>query len=213
LGWIRRCLVGVVVGVTLGAIGSGGAWAGSQGGILSPLLSPCGETLSQPFRSWGDSSWYALAPNGGFEAGGSSWTVSGGASVVSGNEDSFVHSASDAFSLSLPSGSSATTAPACIGTLSPTFRFFARNKGAASSTLRVDVVYRDALGLRWALPIGTFSAGASWQPTAPALLLANLTALPLLTNGAAHVQLRFTPLGDGGSWQIDDVYVDPFKVA
>jgi hypothetical protein len=212
LGWIGRYVAGLIVGLLLGALGASGASAGSAGGILSPLLSPCPEPLSQPFLSAGDIGWYASVPNGGFEAGGASWTFAGGAGIVSGNEDTFVRAASDAFSLSLPPGSSATTATACIGTLSPTFRFFARNSGAPTAALRVDVVYRDVLGLRWTLPVATFSAGVSWEPTPPALLLANLIALPLLTDGAAHVQLRFTPLGPGGAWQIDDVYVDPFKV-
>jgi hypothetical protein len=90
-------------------------------------------------------------------------------------------------------------------------RFFARNSGAGSSTLRVDVVYTDALGLRWSVPIATLSGTATWAPSPAALILANVTALPLLSGGAAQVAFRFVPQGTGGAWQIDDVYVDPYK--
>jgi hypothetical protein len=42
-------------------------------------------------------------------------------------------------------------------------------------------------------------------------LLANLTALPIVNDGTAQVELRFRPVGSGGDWRIDDVYVDPWK--
>jgi hypothetical protein len=49
-------------------------------------------------------------------------------------------------------------------------------------------------------------AGRAWQPTVPLPFLGGLLSL---TQGT--VQFRFTPLGAGSGWQIDDVYVDPFK--
>jgi hypothetical protein len=182
------------------------------GGLLSPVLTPCsGQSLSQPFRPWSDSANYAFVTNGGFESGATGWTLSGTAGVVSGNEPFNVHGSTDGKALSLPAGSSATSSPTCVGTLSPTMRFFARNTGAPSSTLRVDVVYTDALGLHWAIPIATLSGSSSWAPSAPALILANVTALPLLSGGAAQVAFRFVPQGSNGGWQIDDTYVDPYK--
>ena len=120
-------------------------------------------------------------------------------------------SATDGRSLTLPAGSSATSPATCVGTLSPTLRFFARNTGAAGSALRVDVLYTDALGLRWAVPIATLSGSTDWAPSPATLILANVTALPLLSGGAAQVSFRFVPLGAAGAWQIDDVYVDPYK--
>ena len=35
--------------------------------------------------------------------------------------------------------------------------------------------------------------------------------LPLLPGDMTPVEFRFTPLL-GGDWQIDDVYVDPFRI-
>jgi hypothetical protein len=182
------------------------------GGLLSPVLAPCsGQALSHPFGRWSDSANYALVANGGAENGAAGWTLTGSASVVAGNEAFNANAATDAHAFSLPDGSSATTPAACVGTLSPTMRFFMRNTGATSSTLRVDVVYTDAFGLRWTIPIATVTGSASWAPSPVALILANVTALPLLTGGSAQVSFRFVPQGSGGAWQIDDVYVDPYK--
>jgi hypothetical protein len=206
LGW--RSLWGtiaVIACLTLMTARSGSA------GLLDGVLSPCADPESHPFQPWSDNAGYALAPNGGFESDSSGWTLAGGAAVTAGNEPFHVTAASDAMSLSLPSGASAVSSQACVGILSPTLRLFARNTGSASSTLRVDVLYTDALGLRWSIPVGTASATGTWAPTPAYLVLANITALPLLTNGSARVSLRFTAQGTGGSWQIDDVYIDPYK--
>src|SRR5205085_12539459 len=110
-----------------------------------------------------------------------------------------------------PSGSSATTGRTCVSLLDPTVRFFAVNKGSLLSTLKVEVLYTDTTGKTRAQTIGLMLATGSWQPTLPALLLANLGALPLVTNGQVSVAFRFTPQGALGNWKIDDVYVDPLK--
>jgi hypothetical protein len=205
-GWLAAGLA-----CALAAAAASTARAGLVGGLVNTLLSPCSGQLTKPFEPWGDHATYALAPDGGFEAGASGWALTSGAHVVAGNETFSVRSSTDSFSLALPDGSVATTPSTCIGTLSPTLRFFARNDGSPLARLRVDVLYRDALGLSWSVPIATVSGDGSWQPTAPALVLANVTALPVLTGGAARVSFRFTALGTGGDWSIDDVYVDPYE--
>src|SRR5262249_4288476 len=80
------------------------------------LLSPCPGPLVQPFQQWDDVASYTLAPNGGFESGADGWTLSNGATVVPGNEGFQLDGAGDTSSLSLPSGSSATSDGTCIGT-------------------------------------------------------------------------------------------------
>jgi hypothetical protein len=57
------------------------------------------------------------------------------------------------------------------------------------------------------LPIGVVLAGGSWQPTLPFPVIASL--LPLLPGAQTPVAFRFTPVG--GSFQVDDVYVDPWR--
>jgi hypothetical protein len=183
----------------------------ASAGLGDGILSPCDDPSSQPFLPWLDSAGYALMPDGGFEGGASGWTLAGGASVVSENEPFYVRDAGDGSSLALPSGASALSDTACIGLFSPTMRFFARNTGSSSSTLHVDAVYTDLFGQSRSLPIATLSAGADWQPTPPVLILANVAALPMRNGGAAQVAFRFSADGTDGSWQIDDVYVDPYK--
>lgn len=172
----------------------------------------CPDPTSQVFLPWHDSAHYAFVDNGGFESGTAGWTVKGGAKVVPGNESFFVHDGGDGSSLALPPGSSATTPPMCIGLFNSKMRFFAANAGSQSAKLKVQVIYNGGAGALVGLvgktlglsDIGYVSAGASWQPSEPVGMLGG--TLPLLT---ASVQFRFTPVGSGGSWQIDDVYVDP----
>jgi hypothetical protein len=171
----------------------------------------CPEPTSHPFAQFGDGTPYALAPNGGLEAGAAGWKLAGGAKVVAGNE-AFFASGPGASSLSLPAGSSATSPPMCVGLLDTKMRFFAANAGAASSKLRVQVVYSGGVGallggLGQTLGVSdkaSEGAGAAWAPMPMIDMLGG--TLPLFTQS---VQFTFTPLGTGGKWRIDDVYLDP----
>jgi hypothetical protein len=168
-------------------------------------------TYEQPFTPWLDFASYVLVPNGGLESGAAGWSLDGGAAVVAENESFDVHGAGDTSSLSLPSGSTATTSSMCVDATSPDLRLFARNSGSLLSTLKVEALYTDALGQSRALPVALLAAGSRWQPTLPVAFLANLAAPPLVTDGTTSVAFRFTPLGSWSGWKIDDVYVDPFK--
>jgi hypothetical protein len=181
----------------------------SHAGVVT-ASTPCDATDgSQVFRRWLDLANYQPAPDGGFEAGAKGWSLYG-AATVAGNEPYDVGGATDDTALRVPSGGSATTPTFCVGLEHPTARFFAKRvDGSLLSTLRVDVRFQDALGNTHFLPIGVVALnGGSWQPTLPMLLVANL--LPLLPGDHTPVALRFVPQG-GGSWLVDDVYVDPFK--
>ncbi len=182
----------------------------AQAGLLVESAEDCdAQELSQPFMPWADPMSYTLAPDGGFEEGGSSWSLDDGAAVVSGNESHYVRNAGDTRSLKLPSGSAAKSATMCVGLEHPTLRLFARNTGSPLSVLKVEVHFEDALGNAHSLPIGVVAAGSSWQPTQPMVIGANLLAL--LPGERTPVAFEFTPLGFGGNWRIDDVYVDPYR--
>jgi hypothetical protein len=188
------------LGVCLAAL----AAAASTGGVAQAGLSCPDQATVRPFLPWLDPGNYVPLGNGSLEST-SGWTLTGGATLVSGNEPWKVNRATDTRSLSLPSGSSATSPPLCVTLLYPTLRFFASNSGSPLSTLKVEAI-TDLGGLKLTLPVGLLVAG-SWQPTLPLLFLANVTS-PV----AGTVQFRFTPVGLGTSgWRIDDVYVDPFK--
>jgi hypothetical protein len=85
---------------------------------------------------------------------------------------------------------------------------FAVNSGSSNSTLSVNVNFVGPLGLPLSALIGVVSSNGTWQPTGVMPIVVNL--LTLLPGNMTPVSLTVTPHGSGGSWQIDDVYVDPF---
>jgi hypothetical protein len=201
-GFLRRLGAVVALGALALVAGASQAADASTG---------CGDRpAGQHFLPWLDPAYYTLAPNGGLENGSNAWSLKGGAKVVPGNERFSVGSAG-AYSLALPSGSSATTGSTCVELLDPTMRLFVVNSGSLLSTLHVEVLYDDMFGTPRAQTIALLVGTARWQPTLPTLFLANLLHPPLLTDGKVDVAFRFTPRGLSNAWRIDDVYVDPFK--
>ena len=205
MGSIRRA-IGVLVAasaVTLAAA------APANAGLLVASAKNCVEQpSSQVFLRWLDPLRYELSPGGNAESA-QGWTLTGGARIVPGNEPWKVGSRNDSMSLQLPRGSRATTGVMCVGIGHPVMRFFARRtSGWLLDSLKVDVLFESSGGQIQALPVGLVLAGGSWQPTLPFPVLASL--LPLLPGEKTPVQFRFTPLG-GATWQIDDVYVDPWR--
>jgi hypothetical protein len=165
-------------------------------------------TLSQTFATWGDYGQYTPVANAGVENGATGWTLSGGASVVAGNEPWKVGGASHRYSLNLPENASAVTAPMCIDQTYPYFRLFARNAGVADGALKVDVLFFDAKGnLMATKPFSYKTASTAWQPTG----MINIGLFTAKTTvAAAPVAFRFTATGKGSRYQVDDVYVDPW---
>jgi hypothetical protein len=195
-----RALAGAVAGIVAACAFAAPAHAG----VLTTSATSCDDSaLSQPFKRWNDNNYYKTV--GTFENGSDGWTLAGGAKVVSGNETAYVHGAKDSHSLLLPAGSTATTPPVCVGLDEPTLRFFTRKNSGLLSTMAVTVQVQTSLGVWVTLPIGT-DLGGGWHPSLPMLVVANL--LPLLPPDRTAVKFSFTPLL-AGSWQVDDVYVDP----
>jgi hypothetical protein len=177
--------------------------------FLAVNAQACSSTgAAQVFKPWGDSSSYVLAPDGGFESGGSGWTLSGGAKAVTGNESFYLNDAGDSRSLSLPAGSSAVSPSICMAIDTPTFRLLARNTGDTSSGLRVEATY-SLLGLLRTKTISTVYAGPSWAPSQKMSTVLTLSTI-VGTLIPSAVQIRITPVGSGGDWQVDDLYIDPF---
>jgi hypothetical protein len=202
---MRRSLTALLVVGVVALFGAGPASAG--------LGLACPDPTSYPFAPWNDYAKYAFVPNGGFESGATGWTLAGGARVVPGNESFSVHGSRDSYALSLPQGSTATTAPMCISLFSGKMRFFTANAGAAGARVKVQVLYNGGVGgllgsvgrLLGLSEVGDVSSGKTWQPS-PAIGMLGGT-LPLLTSS---VQFRFSAPYDGGAFRIDDVYLDPF---
>lgn len=168
-----------------------------------------GQLFSQTFRSWNDRGSYTLSPGASMEGELAGWTLTGGAETVPGNEPFRIGGPLDGRSLSLPAGSSVTSAPICVGINYPFFRFFARNGGSFLSPLDVEVLHLNAAGrVMSSQAVGRLNGYSSWAPTNRISLTVGRTGTG--SGGEAAVAFRFTPRGSGGRWQIDDVYVDPY---
>jgi hypothetical protein len=190
---------------TLFALGAASAHA-------SLLVAPgegCNEyTSSQVFLPFADVANYTKAPGADFENAASPWDLSN-ASVANGDNESFyVGSANDSKSLAIGSGGVATSPAMCVGLQNPTLRvFYKRTSGSLLSSLRVDALFVDSLGNTQSLTIGTLGGvTGAWKLSPQMAIVANL--LPLLDEGTP-VAFRFS--ASGGSYAIDDVYVDPWN--
>ena len=190
----RTCIVAVGAALAL-AFGASNAFA-------SCSYSTEGKTFSQ----WNDPSYYVPAPNGGLEGGSNGWTLSG-SSVVSNNESFFLGGSGDSHSVSIPTGSSATSPVFCVEQGFPTFRFTVRNTGIRGATLKVEAVYTDSTHTNTTVTVGYLTAGYWWTPSQKMAL-----ALGTASSGGisdAQVKLRFTSVS-GGNYQVDDLYIDPW---
>jgi hypothetical protein len=193
----------------LATIAAGAALAApAQAGILTKTATDCeNPATARVFARYLDPMNYMLVPGGTFESGAAGWTLTGGAKVVNGNEPAQVSGDGGAKSLSLPAGSSAETPAICVGLGEPTLRFFARKNSGLLSTMLVFVEFQLADGTWVTIPNGV-DLGGAWHPSLPLPVIANL--LPLLPPDKTAIKFKFAPIL-GGDWQLDDVYVDPFR--
>jgi hypothetical protein len=159
--------------------------------------------MRQVFADWGDSSWYFLAPDGGFEDGGTGWSLRGGAAVVDGNAPFALGAPGDSKSLSLAAGASATSAPFCIRHDARTVRWVQR--GPRGGLLAVSVVHVDPGATSAGRALGVVSGSGSWEPSSQTKIA--LARTGARGNGSAMVALEFRAVT--GDWTLDDVYVDP----
>ena len=203
-GLMRRVTLAAITAVAM----TGAIAAPANAGILTASANDCGdESLSQPFAQFGDNAQYKLVQGGSFEGSLEDYTLVGGAKIVAGNEPWKVGGSGDGKSLVLPAGSSVITPPACVGLEEPTLRFFAKKNSGLLSTLAVSVYVKTSLGLVVPVPVGVVLGDGQWKATPQMLIVANL--LPLLPGDRTPVAFQFTPVL--GSWQIDDVYVEPLR--
>jgi hypothetical protein len=179
----------------------------ANAGLLSQSAGPCPSyPMSQPFAKWLDPMSYTLAPGGSFESS-SGLTFTGGAKIVAGNESSQLNSATDSHSVLIPQGGTVTTGPICVGLDKPTVRFFAKRPSfSLLPLLTVEGVFTTKAGTEASLPmVGAPLAGSSWS-----------LQLPFVTTGAVlelgdTTMMRFRIRAVTGSWQVDDLYVDPLR--
>jgi hypothetical protein len=168
------------------------------------------QPVTQALSQFGDTHNYFLAQGGAFEdatlpAG---WQASG-ASLTAGNEPFYIHSTGDNQSLQINAGGSVTTSYACIDGTITSFRFFAK-QAAPGSALKVELLVKLGWGYPMTLPVTLLRDGSmpDWAPTD------SLAAAGSLAPGQiAQAAIRFSVPQGSGSWQIDDLYVDPYRTA
>ncbi len=179
----------------------------AEGGLIGTgAASGCDMAASHPFEAWGDNANYLLVPGGSFEAGTPAWTLSRGAYVGPGNEPFNTENDRGLRSLYLPPGSTATSPTSCFQFGDWHARFFVRGVGLRGGRLEVDVVVKSLLGVLSVLDGGSVAPSGEWQPSPRiGMLLCNVTSLL----GTKAVSLRFRAVN--AAFQIDDVYLDPFK--
>jgi hypothetical protein len=174
----------------------------AAGGASAASTACPSQTTGQPFRAWNDLNTYFFAPNAGFESGTTSWSVGGTTTVVSGNESSYLHSASDTKSMKLSAGGWVRTGAMCIDPSNQSIRLMVKG---TSGQLKVDALVISGGNIRtWSTQVDAKS-GTSWRPS-------QIIQFAQGSNqflGATTLQLTFTAIG--ATWQIDDLYVDPFK--
>lgn len=197
----RLAMLLVVVLATALASTAGSAKAGLITGLLG---GGCGAS-APVFAPWGDWDNYYFAPNGGFESGSTGWSLGGGASVVTQNNEPWYLAGFGSHALQIPTGGSAAI-NVCYGVTYPGVRFFVAGKNGAA-VVHVRVVSRSLLGVLSVLDGGTFRADQGWTPSPKISTLFSALAAPL---GTKTMQLQFSV--ESGTAQIDDVFVDPLLV-
>jgi hypothetical protein len=176
-------------------------------GASNAFASCSNSTMARTFSKWNDPSYYVPVSNGGLESGSTGWTLSG-AGVVSGNESFFLGGSQGTHSLSIPAGGSATSPVFCVEQGMPTFRFMVRNAGAIGAMMKVEVIYLNSTHTKVTQTVGYLIAGYLWGPSAKMALALGTASLGGIQSTTA--QLRFTPIGGLGRFQVDDVFIDPW---
>ena len=210
--WRLTALVAVaLVGM---AMATSGALAGSPKGGVSGNCDWMNTSLPTPFAPWDDYGQYFLVSGGDFEGALSDWTLNDGAAIVPGNESYQLGSPSDSHSLALPNGSSVTTPIICVTAQSPDLRMAVLNSGAKDPKLRVYLNFTDDKGNPRTQKLKDLRGGPSWTLTDSLKFLGPVNNI-LKRNGQATVSFTFAAEAKQDTpdshWQIDDLYVDPYK--
>lgn len=198
----------ILIALATMAVAAIAAPAANAGLLVTSAESCDAQQFSKPFSPWGDNANYTPVPGGAFEPGQKSWTLSGGAKVVSGNEKFGVRSSSDSRSLQIPAGGVATSPAMCVGLSEPTIRWFQKQSSLLGLTgaMTVSVLTETSLGLVVETPVGAGLLTSAWSPSLTGVVVTNL--LPLLPDDKTAVAFRFRSVT--GTWTVDDVYVDPY---
>lgn len=187
--------------------------------VVTPLQQSLGSlgcispALGQTFRPWNDYDWYYPLGGGDMESD-LYWNRGWGTKFVYDNETRYVNSNSaNRRSLEIGSGSSASITSNCVPAAMK-FRLFMKAPNTIGSKLTIKVTARD--------PLTGATKNVSWSYGADGrtnwLLSAGLAGGhdgPILPEQAGSSLLQTitvtVSVSGGGSWRVDDFYVDPWR--
>jgi hypothetical protein len=195
---------------------STGAATANAWGTSLPCSTPSTKAV---FAKWGDRAQYFRINDGGFESTRTQWALGPGASIVAGNEPLKVAGAADKRSLLLGSvDATAESRTFCIRSIDERIRFFAKPSGPdAKLAVRVEITDPvSAAVVSWdsmVLPQMMTPVGSGWS-VSPVVWLRFPDALAWRFGDVAtrrNLQLTITFQSLAGTWQLDDVHLDPFR--
>ncbi len=120
-----------------------------------------------------------------------------------------VRGGTDNYSLRIPYGATAESRTICVSKGEDVVRLFARNPGVRGSILHVDVIVRNpgtGAVAQTAFDVNGDAAPLGWAPT-----MRRGIAQQWSQTGTEELTFGFSTRGTAATWQIDDVYVDPFR--
>lgn len=195
------------------------AGSAALGAPAAASAAPCTELpTTKAFAQFGDVADYSPAPGGDFETG--SWAIGRGAKLVSGNDPFNILRGTRSLSLGNPWFSGGVTAVSpefCVDETKPHFRYMMKANGMVGA-LNTFIRFKDTSGRvteqQVISRINTTLFPGKWKASE---LQPLSVAIPLLASGnggqSATVQLVFkTAVSVLGSYQIDNVMVDPYRL-
>jgi hypothetical protein len=185
-------------GVAMDVVGPTAAFAGGA--------RQCAErATSQPFAEWGDVNSYFPMPAGSFDQGAPGWYLRGASQIVPENAPWSFDGTGTPASLQLATGGSARARGFCTGPDENSIRFLVSSPGVAESSLTVRITAR-ADG-REATSTTVISGGTEGWDVSPIVIIPDARG----EDGRQTVSVKFYAAGASGTWQVDDVMVDPWR--
>jgi hypothetical protein len=164
--------------------------------------------LFQPFLSWQDTNWYALAPGESADQfSGAGWVLSGGAKIVTTTlADGTTNSVLD-----LPGGSQAVSPTICLTSAYPEARMMVNDvTGSNGGNVAFSVSYAGTASATTPTQTGTFKTTGNQGVSGDWALTDPVNLAPSATPGWQPMQVTLAPSGTKkADFRIYNLYLDP----
>jgi hypothetical protein len=201
----RKFACAMSAGLTLLALSSASASAGTQLPLLAPEVAPscASQTFSQPFAALNDGNYYTLVPGSEFNGSSEGWTLANGAHVIQTTRPDGTNGGA----LDMPAGSIAVSPPVCVTLLYASARIWER--GGEGASVSVSVAYagtHSATKPKKAGRLQSEGEGQGWTLSEPFEVRPELGGNE---EGSREVRFVFIASGKGHS-QLYGLYLDPW---